>query len=391
MSVNAMGFEQSATILNALYMQVTGKNAITITDESDFISVATVTMQSGVDAVGRGLSQVLSKSIFSTRPYTAKLKGLQVDNQKYGAITRKVTAVDKPFEQDERIPLTDGTSVDPQRINKPATLQVMFYGTTLVEKTITMFKDQLDAAMESSAAFGSYVAMVLQNVYDMLEQKREIQSRMTLNNLIAGIIEIGNTNQVVHLLTEYNAETGLSLTKQDVFKPANVRAFGQWAYARLETLMDFMAERTVLYHQNVTGSEVARHTDRSQLNSFMLSKFGNIFKAAVQANTFNETFLKGGYAESVSYWQSPDAPDSIKVKPSYMKADGTIDVPANAVEQDDIVAVFADKEAAGLTLMNQWSASEPFNAHGGYQNTVWHETIRYWNDFTENAIVVLLD
>ncbi len=56
-----------------------------------------------------------------------------------------------------------------------------------------------------------------------------------------------------------------------------------------------------------------------------------------------------------------------------------------------MVGVLMDQEAAGYTVVNQWSAPAPFNARGGYTNMFWHFTDRYWNDFTENAVIFMLE
>ena len=45
-----------------------------------------------------------------------------------------------------------------------------------------------------------------------------------------------------------------------------------------------------------------------------------------------------------------------------------------------------DREAAGVTTVNQWSDSI-WNPRGGYSNLYWHFTDRYYNDFSENAVV----
>ena len=50
-----------------------------------------------------------------------------------------------------------------------------------------------------------------------------------------------------------------------------------------------------------------------------------------------------------------------------------------------------DEEAMGYTIGSTWSAPTPFNARGGYSNVWYHFTGRYFNDFTENGIVLLLD
>ena len=53
--------------------------------------------------------------------------------------------------------------------------------------------------------------------------------------------------------------------------------------------------------------------------------------------------------------------------------------------------VLFDEEAAGYTMINEWANPAPFNARGGYTNMFWHRTVRYYNDFSENAVVLLLD
>ena len=69
----------------------------------------------------------------------------------------------------------------------------------------------------------------------------------------------------------------------------------------------------------------------------------------------------------------------------------TTGVAPKDVTIDNVVGVMFDDEAVGITQMNQWQASTPMNPRGGYSNYFWHETSRYWNDFTENVIVLCLD
>ncbi len=72
-----------------------------------------------------------------------------------------------------------------------------------------------------------------------------------------------------------------------------------------------------------------------------------------------------------------------------MQADGTLT--SADVSVSNIYGLIMDEEAAGYTVVNRWTANTPFNAAGGYTNMYWHFTDRYWNDFTENAVLLLLD
>ena len=389
MSVNTMSFEQAATLMNAIHQQVTGDTSLTATDVSSFITVAQKTLQTGYDPVINAISQIVGRTIFSIRPYSAKFGGLQMDTQKWGAITRKIALSDKPFEDNEAFNLVDGQAIDMYEVNKPAAVQFNFYGFQTFSKSFTIFRDQLDAAFQGPEQFGSFMTMVVQNALDMIEQSKESMARMALGNFIAG--KITASNGVIHLLTEYNTETGLSLTSTTVKDPANFPAFIKWAYARISTLTSLMTERSLEYQVQVTGNELVRHTPYDRQKVYLYNWLLNNIDARVLADTYNYKFLELSDVESVNYWQAIDTPDSIDILPTYLKNDGTLDSPGSAVSQSDIMGVIFDDEAIGITVQDEFSGITPMNVRGQYWNQYYSYVIRYFNDFTEKGLVLLLD
>ena len=107
----------------------------------------------------------------------------------------------------------------------------------------------------------------------------------------------------------------------------------------------------------------------------------------VLSDLYNEQYMKLVDFERVNFWQSIDAPGTINITPIYMQKDGTLKSPDAPINNSKIFGVIFDDEALGYTTVNQWSATTPFNARGGYSNIFWHFTDRYWIDFTENGIV----
>ena len=390
MAANDLSFNQLSTVLNSIVAQATGKNPLAITNTSEFISVAQTALKTGYDPLLQSISQVLSRTIFSTRPYYRKFGGIQVDNQKWGNITRKLNISDKDWENDVRFELVDGESVDMYKVNKPNILQTNFYGANVYERSYTIFKDQLDCAFSGPDEFARFLSMVIGNCTDMIEQAHENLARATVANYIGGKVK-GDAVSCIHLLTEYNALTGLALTKENVYQPANYKPFIDWVYSRIATLTELMTERSQLFHTNITGKTINRHTPLQRQRVYLYAPARFNIESMSLANTYNYNFLKMAYNETVNYWQSIQSPSKINVKPSYLKADGTITTPEAALEQDDIFGVIFDEEALGYTVMNQWSATTPFNAKGGYSNVFFHFTDRFWNDFTENGLVLLLD
>lgn len=389
MSVNTMSFEQASTLLNAIHSQVTGSTALAPTDVSSFISVAQATLQAGYDPVINAISQVVGRTIFSIRPYSARFKGLQMDSQKWGAITRKIAIADKAFEDNEAFNLVDGSSVDPWVVNKPEVLQLNYYGFDTYCKSFTIFKDQLDNAFKGPEEFGSFMTMVTQNALDMLEQAKESMARLALCNFIAGKIDA--TNGVIHLLTEYNNEVGGSFTATTIKDPANFPAFIKWAYARIATLTNMMTERSQMFQIQVTGKELTRHTPFDRQRVYLLNWLLNNIDARVLAETYNYKFLEFADVEAVNFWQSIQSPDEIDILPVVLQNDGTLDSPAAAINQDAVMGVIFDEDAMGITLQNEEVAVSPYNPRGSYWVEYHKATMRYYNDFSEKGIVLLLD
>jgi hypothetical protein len=407
MAVNDLTFNQVSTLLNSVVQQATGKAAITPTNTAEFVSVAQTTLKMGYDPVLSAISQVLSKTIFSIRPYSRKFGGIEVSNQRFGNITRKLNIADKDFTDDSRNLLVDGESIDMYKVNKPNILQTNFYGANQFEKFVTIFRDQLDCAFNSPEEFAQFVSMTMQNATDQLEQARENLARATVANFMGGKI-VGDTGNVIHLLTEYNAATGATLTATTVYLPDNFKPFMQWVYARIATLSAIMTERSEMFHINVTNfggtyntetglatggtdKTIKKHSplDKQKVYLYAPARFQT--ESMVLANTYHDSFIKYADNETVNFWQSIKTPDTLNVKAAYMVPTGEIITPAAATSTDAVFGVIFDEEALGYTLVNQWSAPTPFNAKGGYSNIFWHETARYWNDFTENGIVLLLD
>lgn len=395
-------FNQLSTVLSDIVAQATGQKALAPLNTASFITVAKKGLEAGYDPLSTAISQVLSRTIFSVRPYSRKFKGLNVSNQRYGNHVRKLLTIDKPFEDDDRLKLVDGESIDQYRVNKPKVLQTNFYGANVYQKSVTIYKDQLDCAFSSPDEFASFISMVMQNSSDMIEQAHEETARATIGNLIAGIYametDTGKTGtakatgqkRAVNLLALYNQESGKSLTVADVFKPENFESFIKFTFSSINTIADLMTDRNSLFCSQLTDYTILRHTPKNRMKFYLNSNLVNKINSEVYSSVFNPDFLKLVDFETVNYWQSPLSSAAVKANVSVLKNDGTlVDMPN--ISMASVLGVLFDEEAAGYTTVNQWSKPSPFNARGGYYNQFWHFTDRYWNDFTENAVVFYLE
>lgn len=379
----------AAAVLNEIVAQATGKNPITSVPTGDFVSVANTANGIATDALLGAITQVLSRTIFSIRPYSRKFKGLYMDSQRFGNHTRKLNIADSDWSNDLRYDLVDGESIDDQIVKKPNVLQTNFYGQNVFERQVTIFKDQLNIALSSEEEFQRFIAMVMTNASDQIEQAHESTARATLANFIGGKVK-GDTANVFKLVTLYNGVAGTELNTTTVRKPENFVPFMKWAVGFIKTISDRMTERSQKFHINVTGKEISRHTPYNKQKLYLYSELLNDIDASVMTSIFNDEYLKFADHERVSYWQSINSPDGINVKPSYLQSSGRTIASTEALAQAGIFGTLFDEEAVGITTFGEWSAPSPFNARGGYSNIFWHFNDRYFNDFTENGVVFLL-
>lgn len=387
---NSLQQNQIYTIINALNAQAkTGGNLVAV-DTSSFVTVAQTLLLSGYDNLMNAISQVLSKTIFSHRPYSAQLDILYADSIRWGNHVRKIVPLDWDAEADQRLPLTDGTSIDPWVVNKPKAKQFNFYGQEVYQRHMSIPKDQLDVAFQNEEEFARFISMIYANAEDQITQDAENIRRMCLANYIGGI---GTTspNSVINLLTEYNDLTGLSLTAKTVYQPANYDAFIRWASSRILNVSDQLKQRGYRWHMNLTGVNIPRHTPREFQKFIMFAPAYRQIESSALATTWHDEYIKGfdGF-EAVNFFQNPDHPDEVSVTPAIIDSDGEY-TQGSAATVTKIFGMIFDRDAMGQTTINQWSQATPINPAGGYSNIFWHYTNRYWNDFTENAVLFTLN
>lgn len=394
MAANVLTYNAIGQILNQIVTQATGKAQITPTSTSEFTAVAQTGLLAGYDNLMGAISQVLSRTIISTRPYYRKFQGLEADNIRYGNHVRKINYVDREWEDGSRLPLTTGVTVDDQAPTLDDVLQTNFYGQNDYEIPWTLFSNQIDVAFQNADELGAFITGKLQNISDMTEQKHESMARMIIANLIAGVISINNAPQIVHLVTEYNTYSGYSPAKTltEIRGSADeYTKFVKWVYGRVAQVSSMLTERAIIYHQNVTGKEISRHTPYDMQNVYLLSSERFQMEASVLADVYHDNYLRMADTAILNFWQSISTPDTINVTPTYMKTDGTLETPQAAVNQANVFGVISDREAAGYTIVNQRTTSAAYNGKGEFQNFLLKFTDRYWNDFTENAVVLVMD
>lgn len=401
---STMTIAQAAQVLNAINEQVTGGALAPITNNADFVSAANALLLMGRDPILNALSQWWSRTIFAYRDYRSPLNALEMDLDRYGNAIRKLSPIARQMQDDESFlwpvaydanetpPLGDGESVDMWEIAKQRVQQMNFYGTAVYAQRYTIFKDQFDACFSSAEEFGRFNAMNLTERNNEKEQFKENVARGLQLNFIAALIDENQSGRVVHLLTEYNAATGMNppLTAQDVYQPNNFAPFMRWVWARIKTIIRLMGSRSSRFQTVVNGDKVLRFTRPENMRVAILAQAYDQIETMVLSDTYHDDYLKGVTFESMDFWQSITNPAAISVTPVYTGTDGAVKT-GNAVTNGAVFGILHDRDALGYALVNSWSAVTPLNIDGGYWNESYHARIKTIQDNTEKAVVLLLD
>ena len=402
MSVNTMTFQQIATVLNSIVHQATGQQVITPTNTAEFVSVANTALSLGNDVVMNAITNVLSRTIFAIRPYSAKFVGLEKDLPRWGAYMRKLSIADSDWADDEAYkypvaydanqnpPTGDGEIVDQWKIKKPNVLQTNFYGASVFGDHITVFEEQLESAFRSPDELGSFLGMIMTNLSNRIEMSRDAVARGLVANMIGALLTENNADRVIHLLTEYNAQTGLTLTSQSVYAPDNFPAFMKWVYARVAQISDLMTENSLMFQTVISGKPVLRHTPVQNQKIYLYSPARHQMDARVLSDTFHDTYLRYADVESVNFWQSIKTPDSVNVTPAYTSTAGAV-VTGEAISQGGIFGLMFDEDAMGYALLDRRMVPTPVNASGLYRNIWVHAKQKVFMDNTEKAVLLLLN
>jgi len=382
------------TYMNNLYQQVKGAAALAALSTADQVTNFTSDLAVYTDPVVTRLSQMVGRTVMAVRPYRDKLRGIEVNSQEYGWITRKENFIDDPVEENWTFNLDNGESIDPWAVNKPKVIETRSYGGGQISRRRTIYKNQLKGAFQSPAAMDEFFTGVMTHFDAQIAQDREQYKRTALINYMAALSQDGF--RCIHLVSEYNAATGSNLTSTSVFAPANFEGFTQWLYGYIQKLVGLMGNRSYKYHLNPTtatpiGGYIARQTSPENMRCFFNTGFKADMTARVVSNTFNRDDLKEVQWEAVDFWQSIESPTSINASSKPMTT-SLLEVPEPAtVRLTNVFGVLMDRDALTVSYLDEYTGNTPYNPAGEYYN-IWHnETVKITQDMTENGVLLLLD
>lgn len=395
-SSNVLGVQDAYQLINSIASQAIGATGLTATDTSSFIKVGEAIMQTGLESTLNAIGYVLGKTIFSIRPYRAKLSTLEREAERFGFITRKITYLMMEAEatgdyntQLNSSQLADGSSIDPYVIKKPKAMQLCFPGAESLQDHYTTFRDQLAVAFSNEAEFIRFWEGVSVNVYNMIELQKEAKARAVLCNRIAGQVAMGIG--VRDLVAMYNTTFGTAYTREQLLT-TYAESFWKFVTATVKIDSNKLTDMSAANHAQISGyAAIVRHTPKDRQRMIMYEPAFINAKAQVWSTLFNPEYLDIGDFEGVNYWQSQLSPESISCTPSILNTTtGEANAAGSNVSIPYVLGILYDEEALGVMPKFEYVSVTPFNSRGGYFNTFFHYLYKSYVDYSENALVYVL-
>lgn len=365
-----MAETQIYSIVNSVNSQAYGASAVTVVNEQGLIALGNTVLSSSANTEPflNALSERIGKTIVAFRKYKNMFGDLMRDDMEYGNIVQKIAIAMPAAERDESYNLTNGVAVDMYKVRKPTVTQKLFTSETPYEYVVTIQRVHLKNAFTSAAAMEIFINGIFGEMQNALELSIENLGRNAVNNMLA---ETHGTSRAVNLAQLFYDETGTEVTQANAKHNAD---FMRFVVAKIKATSNKMRAMSVLYND---GSK-PRFTPVEMQKLYVLSDYETALETVVQYAAFHDNFVSLDNYKTVPYWQAAQTPEEIKIKRA---SDGT------SKNITHIVACLFDRDAVGTYKTDEWSATTPVNAAGGYYNVFYHERDIWFNDLQENFVM----
>lgn len=375
-----MKVEQIYSITNSIAKEVLGETAVVQEDLSNIVDLGEqIQNTASMDKYVKSLIDHIGKVIFVDRPYKGSAPSVLMDSWDYGSILEKITMDSYPdATENDTWDLQDGHSYDPNVFTAPQVSAKFFNNKSTFEIPMSFAERQVKSAFDSVSQLNSFFSMIESAIENSMTIRVDSLVMRTINNFMAQVINTNNANRNVHLLTQYNAKFGTTLTAD---KALVTPEFVRWASFQMGMYENRMKKLSKLFNEG--GKE--RFTPADKLNIILLDEFAQAANVYLQSDVYHNEFTKLPQADVVPYWQgsgtSYDLADTSSINVKY----GDDNIEANY-----IIGVMFDHDALGVSCLDRRVTSN-YNPRGEFYNNWYKFDAGYFNDLNENFVVFVID
>lgn len=382
-----MKVKQVYTILNEITKELTGKTDLLTEDLSNVVDIGkTILDSTDVDNYVKSLVNHIGKVIFVNKIYRGSVPSVLMDSWEYGSVLEKVTCGIPEAKENDTWGLQDGKSYDTNVFYKPNVTMKLFNSKVTFEIPISFTELQVTESFSNADQLNGFYSMIENAVLNSFTIKMDSLISRTINNMIAETYNADNSAsadqseftgvKAVNLLKLYkdnNSEASTLTVKQALTDSE----FLKFAVSVINNYKDRIGTLSTLF--NVGGVE--QFTPQDRLNVVLLSEFKNCVNSYLTSGVYNKEYVALPNNEVVAYWQGSG-------KNFAFEDTSKIDVQTSAgtaVEISGIVGVMFDRDALGVTNLNQ-RVTTNYNAKAEFFNNYYKFDAGYFNDLNENLV-----
>lgn len=391
-------------IVNAMAAEMYGTNMVPTTfDTSSFCTVGEHMLRTGYENTANALSVVIGRSIIAARPYRGKFRIIMRVPEKFGLVTRKISFYSGKLEPSTDFntninssQIVDGASIDPWTITKTYPMEINFVGLKVTQKNYTVFRYQLKQAFQSESNFSSFVSGLLIQIANDLEVMMDAENRLQIINAIGATYNTGKPRQKVNLTAAYNGYYGTSYTTAQLLT-TYFKELMEFFIMQIKGDMELMSEYNELFHiyparvdDNNRSLVLNRHTPPEARRLILYMPFIRQAEATIFPALFDSSYLRLENFEGVEYWQNPNTPRVVNVKPNQLNASTGESETGSEVTIMNVLGILFDRDALVTSVHIEDVLTSSVNNKGSYYNVTYHYGKDYQYDPTENMVIYYL-
>lgn len=387
-----MKVKQVYTLLNNITKELTGKTNLVAEDLTNVVDVGkTILDSTNVDNYVKSLVNHIGKVIFVNKIYRGSVPSVLMDSWEYGSVLEKVTCGIPEAKENNTWGLQDGESYDTNVFYKPNVTMKLFNSKVTFEIPISFTEIQVKESFSNADQLNGFYSMIESAVLNSFTIKMDSLISRTINNMIAETYHAETHHADDSASTAQSDFTGVkAVNLLKLYKDSNSEAsaltvkqaltdseFLKFAVSVINNYKDRIGTLSTLF--NVGGVE--QFTPQDRLNVVLLSEFKNCVNSYLTSGVYNKEYVALPNNEVVAYWQGSGEnfafEDSSKI--NVKTSEG------NTVEISGIVGVMFDRDALGVTNLNQ-RVTTNYNAKAEFFNNYYKFDAGYFNDLNENMV-----
>lgn len=379
-----MKVTQIKDLVNNSLKESVGTSALLNEDLSNVVDIGKEVFSQDDNTIDNFVHKLVDRvglTVFNNRVYQGSAPSILASSWEYGSVLEKVDAEPMDAEENDSWNLQNGKSYDPNIFYQPKVTAKFFNSKITFDIPLSFTQNQVKSAFNSAAELNGFMSMLMNTVTNSMTVNLDNLIMRTINNMTAQTINSKKGLTVVNLLTEYNTQSGQTITSA---KALSNKDFIRYANLVINTYKDRIAKISTLFNQG--GKK--RFTPADAQHLVLLSDFASASKVYLESDTIhNDNVQLTGY-ETVPYWQGSGTDYGFTSISSIDVAikDGSA---TKEVKASGILGVLFDTNSTMVSCSNQ-RVTTNYNPKAEFYTNFTKYDASYLNDLNENYIVFMI-